>query len=91
MQVELCGRHINVGRPKGYVQPPTGAPSANLGAAQIFAATITNAATRVLLLQNMLKAHQMWDEDERRDVSRPVPLAPLQLHARFTHDKQKLL
>lgn len=71
-KVELCGRHINVGRPKGYVQPPTGAPSANLGAAQIFAATITNAATRVLLLQNMLKAHQMWDEDERRDLLEDV-------------------
>ena len=67
-QVELCGRHINVGRPKGYVEPPAGAPASNLGAAQLFAASITSAATRVLLLQNMLKAHQMWDETERRDV-----------------------
>ena len=35
-KVELCGRHINVGRPKGYVEPPQGAqPSGNLGMAQV--------------------------------------------------------
>ena len=34
-KVELCGRSINVGRPKGYVEPPPGArPIAVLGAAQ---------------------------------------------------------
>jgi hypothetical protein len=34
-KVELCGRSINVGRPKGYVEPPPGArPVAPLGAAQ---------------------------------------------------------
>ena len=74
-QVELCGRNINVGRPKGYVEPPAGAPTSNLGAAQMFAASITNAATRVLLLTNMLKAHKMWDEAERREVS-PCFLLP---------------
>ena len=35
-KVELCGRSINVGRPKGYVEPPPGArPVAALGAAQV--------------------------------------------------------
>ena len=24
-KVDLCGRHVNVGRPKGYVEPPGGA------------------------------------------------------------------
>ena len=67
--MELCGRHINVGRPKGYVEPPAGATASNMGAAKMFAASITSAATRVLLLQNMMKALNMWDEQERRDVS----------------------
>lgn len=35
-KVELCGRAINVGRPKGYIDPPPGArPVAALGAAQV--------------------------------------------------------
>ena len=35
-KVELCGRAINVGRPKGYIEPPPGArPVAALGAAQV--------------------------------------------------------
>lgn len=27
-KVDLCGRHVNVGRPKGYVEPPGGAAAA---------------------------------------------------------------
>ena len=39
-KVELCGRSINVGRPKGYVEPPPGArPVAALGAAQVHLAS----------------------------------------------------
>ncbi|KAK9801404.1 hypothetical protein WJX73_006914 [Symbiochloris irregularis] len=71
-KVELCGRNINVGRPKGYVEPPGGVAASNLGAAQMFAASIATAATRVLLLQNMMKAHRMWDEEERRDLLEDV-------------------
>ena len=67
-QVEVCGRSINVGRPKGYVEPPAGAMPSNIGAAQMFAATLARAPTRVLLLANMLKAPQMLDDTERIDV-----------------------
>ena len=76
VQVEVCGRSINVGRPKGYVEPAAGARPSNIGAAQMFAQTLTtNAPTRVLLLSNMLKAPQMLDDTERNDV-RPAACLP---------------
>ncbi|KAK9825489.1 hypothetical protein WJX74_001008 [Apatococcus lobatus] len=72
-KVELCGRHINVGRPKGYVEPPQGAqPSGNLGMAQVFASQISNAPTRILLLENMLKASNLRDPQERSEVAEDV-------------------
>jgi hypothetical protein len=68
-KVELCGRHINVGRPKGYVEPPAGsAPQVKMGQAQMFAAQLANAPTTVLLLQNMVKARSMLDDTERHEV-----------------------
>jgi splicing factor U2AF 65 kDa subunit len=72
-KVELCNRCINVGRPKGYVEPPGGhAPPATLASAQIFAAQLAKAPTRVLLLKNMLTAQALLDEQERQDVSHPA-------------------
>ncbi|EIE26777.1 hypothetical protein COCSUDRAFT_64653 [Coccomyxa subellipsoidea C-169] len=69
-KVELCGRNINVGRPKGYVEPPQGhAPPAQLASAQMFAARLGTGPTRVVLLKNMLKALQLLDEAERTDAS----------------------
>ena len=80
-KVDLCGRQINVGRPKGYVEPPGGpAPAAKLGAAQLFAASLANQPTRVLLLENMLKARQLLDDAERTDVRPSCTTLWLQAH-----------
>lgn len=69
-KVDVCGRQINVGRPKGYVEPPGGAaPAATLNAAQVFAASLARRASTVLLLENMLLAYQLHDDRERNDVS----------------------
>ena len=74
-KVELCGRQINVGRPKGYNEPPGGAAApAQLGAAQLFAASLANQGTKVVLLENMLKAYQLLDDTERQDVRTLLPL-----------------
>lgn len=36
-KVDLCNRHVNVGRPKGYVEPPGGAATVpNLDVTQMF-------------------------------------------------------
>jgi hypothetical protein len=76
-KVELCNRQINVGRPKGYVEPPGGhAPPATLASAQIFAAQLAKAPSRVLLLKNMLKARALLDEQERTDVRTFPPSLP---------------
>lgn len=73
-KVDLCNRQINVGRPKGYVEPPGGhAPPATLASAQIFAAQLAKAPSRVLLLKNMLKASVLLDEQERQEVRHPPP------------------
>lgn len=69
-KVDLCNRQINVGRPKGYVEPPGGhAPPATLASAQIFAAQLAKAPSKILVLKNMLKAQVLLDEQERVDVS----------------------
>ena len=70
-QVEVCGRAINVGRPRGYVEPPAGAVASNMGAAQMFAASLVNQPTRCLLLENMLKAQQVLEDEERGEVCPP--------------------
>ena len=68
-KVDVCGRQINVGRPKGYVEPPGGAaPAATLNAAQVFAASLARRASTVLLLENMLLAYQLHDDRERNEV-----------------------
>ena len=68
-KVDVCGRQINVGRPKGYVEPPGGAaPAATLNAAQVFAASLARRHSTVLLLENMLLAYQLHDDRERIEV-----------------------
>ena len=68
-KVDVCGRQINVGRPKGYVEPPGGAaPAATLNAAQVFAASLARRHSTVLLLENMLLAYQLHDDRERNEV-----------------------
>ena len=58
-----------MGRPRGYVEPPAGAVASNMGAAQMFAASLASQPTRCLLLDNMLKAVQVLDDEERGEVS----------------------
>lgn len=71
-KVDVCGRPINVGRPKGYVEPPGGpVPAATLNAAQVFAASLARRQSTVVLMENMMKAHQLHDESERREVCNP--------------------
>ena len=54
---------------QGYVEPPDGpAPPATLASAQRLAAQLVSSPTRVLLLKNMLRAGQMRDDEERKDV-----------------------
>ena len=42
--------------------------ASNMGAAQMFAASLVNQPTRCLLLENMLKAQQVLDDEERGEV-----------------------
>lgn len=67
-KVELCGRAVNVGRPKGYVETPGSSVPAALGAAQAFAQQLNSAPTTVLRLDNLVKAHLLLDPQERSDV-----------------------
>ena len=54
---------------QGYVEPPEGpAPPATLASAQRLAAQLVSSPTRVLLLKNMLRAGQLRDDEERKDV-----------------------
>ena len=54
---------------QGYVEPPDGpAPPATLASAQRLAAQLVSSPTRVLLLKNMLRAGQLQDDEERKDV-----------------------
>ena len=76
-QVELCGRAMHIGRPKGYVPPAPGekvppAPPRNQQAAaeQKQAAVPGPAPTTVLLLSNLLPAGELRTEAERREVRR---------------------
>ena len=67
-KVELCGRHVNVGRPKGYVESEGAPPPATLGAAAAFAAQLSQEPTTVLRLDNLVKARLLLDAQERSDV-----------------------
>lgn len=68
-KLELCGRPINVGRPKGYVEPPQGAASqVKLGLAQKFAAQLSGGMTCVVLMEGLMTVDTVRDEDDRRDL-----------------------
>lgn len=68
-KVELCGRHVNVGRPKGYVESATAPPPPAIGAAAAFAAQLSQEPTTVLRLDNMVKARLLLTPQEKADVS----------------------
>ena len=112
-KVDLCGRHVNVGRPKGYVEPPGGAaavpkldltqmfsgaaavglmpggglpgsgPMPNMPGGQIAPLpgntymsplpgppqpTAPAGPSRLLMLNNLLTAITIWDDQERQEV-----------------------
>lgn len=71
-KVELCGRHLVVGRCKGYVEPPGGPTTPQMGLAQLYAAQLANQPTKVLLLENMLPARTLLDEKERNELQEDV-------------------
>jgi len=86
-KVDLCGRSINVGRPKGYVEPPTGPAkpaqvvSQGYGIPNPAAAAVMAAAGGVpgpfqptcnLLLQNLLPVKDLRVDEERSDLEEDV-------------------
>lgn len=69
-QVELCGRPMNIGRPKGYVEPPPGAAPAPSGLhQQLLSQHAQQQPTTVLLLTNPLPAGQLRSQEDCRIVS----------------------
>lgn len=68
-KVELCGRHVNVGRPKGYVESASAPPPPAIGAAAAFAAQLSQEPTTVLRLDNLVKARLLLNPQEKADVS----------------------
>lgn len=73
--VELCGRAMNIGRPKGYVPLPPGAtthqPPAPAAQPQP-TVVVAGQPTACLLLSNLLPAGQLRGEEERQTVSNRV-------------------
>lgn len=70
LQVDLCGRPMNIGRPKGYIPPPEGAAApAGGGLAQSLLQSLQPQATTVLLLTNPLPAGQLRTSSDCRIVS----------------------
>lgn len=112
-KVDLCGRHVNVGRPKGYVEPPGGAaavpkldltqmfsgaaavglmpggglpgsgPMPNMPGGQIaplpgntYMSPLPGppqpmapaGPSRLLMLNNLLTAATIWDDQDRQEV-----------------------
>ncbi|KAJ9512251.1 hypothetical protein QJQ45_012812 [Haematococcus lacustris] len=67
-KVELCGRQLNIGRPKGYIEPPAIEQQAKLTMAQMFAAQVSGGPTNVVLLENLMLAIAVQDEAARREL-----------------------
>jgi hypothetical protein len=68
-KTELAGRPMNIGRPKGYIPPMEGAANnAKLGLVQQFAAQLSGGVTNVLLLDNLVNASAVRDDEQRKEV-----------------------
>lgn len=82
--VEVYGRHLHVGRPKGYIEPtapplplalvaPTAPSGAGVGAASVGGDKgASQAPTRALLLSNILPAVQLRTQEERSILEEEV-------------------
>ena len=83
LQVELCGRPMNIGRPKGYVPPVPGAlplppqPKAPAPAP----VPVAGLPSSTLLLNNILPAGQLRSEEDRKVVSRRAQRSAVRGHA----------
>ena len=70
-KVELCGRHVNIGRPRGYIEPPTGVMAqAKLGMAEQFAMSLNGMPSKTVLLENMLSLDDLKQPDARSEVQK---------------------
>lgn len=67
-KLELMGRQMNIGRPKGYEPPPGHQQQVKLNMAQMFAAQLSGQPTNVVLLENLIPAGMVRQEQERREV-----------------------
>lgn len=70
-KAEVCGRPLNVGRPKGWEPPPqtSSAAAEKLSLAQQFAAQLSGGVTPVVVLENLALAGTIRDAEERNVVS----------------------
>lgn len=95
--MELCGRSINVGRPKGYVEPPGGPvpaaqPVAQYPAGAAAAVTPSEPQTTInLLLESLLKVKELRDEEERSDIMEDVKEECNKVAALWKHRTHLLL
>lgn len=68
-KVELCGRHVNIGRPRGYIEPPTGMlAQTKLGMAEQFAKSLTGGPPKTVLLENLLSTDELAQPNAREEV-----------------------
>lgn len=71
--VELCGRPMNIGRPKGYVEPPAGSAPPTSGLhQQLLTQQAAQQPTTVLLLTNPLPVAQLRNPDDCRVLQEEV-------------------
>lgn len=64
-KVELCGRHVNIGRPRGYVEPPANMlTQSKLGMAEQFAKTLASTPSKTVLLENLLTTEDLTQQPE---------------------------
>lgn len=68
VQIDVAGRSINVGRPKGWIEAEAAPPPAAIGAAQAFAAQLAAGPSPVLRMDNIVKARMLVDPTEIADV-----------------------
>lgn len=73
-KTEVAGRSINVGRPKGYIEPPTGPVTMALvpGQAQLLAQQLSSGATNVVLMEDLLPVSVVRDPKERFELIEDV-------------------
>lgn len=67
-KIDVAGRSINVGRPKGWIEAEASPPPAAIGAAQAFAAQLAAGPSPILRMDNIVKARLLVDRSEIADL-----------------------